>query len=84
MTYCEKVKNVTVSLDDETYRRARILAAERGTSLSALVRSYLESLGSGETEADRLRQAERTLRARITRFSAGDRLSRDELHGRDR
>lgn len=82
MTYCEKVKNITVSLDDETYRRARIMAAERGTSLSALVRAYLESLGSGETEADRLRRVERELRARITSFRASDRWSREELHDR--
>lgn len=42
------MKNVTVSLDDETHRKARIHAAERGTSLSALVKRYLESLAEGE------------------------------------
>lgn len=43
------MKNVTVSLDDETHRKARIRAAELGTSLSALVKRYLESLaGDGE------------------------------------
>lgn len=83
MQYCEKVKNVTVSLDEGTYRRARILAAERGTSLSSLVRDYLRALGSGESEAERLRRAERDLRARITSFRATNRISRDELHARD-
>lgn len=39
------MKNVTISLDDETHRKARIRAAEMGTSLSALVKQYLESLG---------------------------------------
>ena len=38
------MKNITVSVDEETHRHARIRAAELGTSLSALVRSYLESL----------------------------------------
>ena len=38
------MKNVTIALDDEVHRRARIHAAERGTSLSALVKAYLESL----------------------------------------
>jgi len=78
------MKNVTVSLDDETYRRARMAAAERDTSLSALVKRFLTDLGSGETEAERLKKEERALRARITNFSASDRLSRDQLYDRKR
>ena len=38
------MKNVTIALDDETHRKARIRAAELGTSLSALVKDYLASL----------------------------------------
>ena len=38
------MKNITVSIDDETYRRARIAAATRGTSVSALVRRFLSGL----------------------------------------
>lgn len=38
------VKNVTVAIDDELHRKARIRAAELGTSLSALVKGYLESI----------------------------------------
>ena len=41
------MKNVTIALDDETHRRARIKAAEMGTSLSALVKSYLTNLADG-------------------------------------
>lgn len=40
------MKNVTIALDDETHRRARIMAAAMGTSLSALVKDYLTNLGS--------------------------------------
>jgi hypothetical protein len=36
--------NITVSLDDETYRRARIWAADRGTSVSAIVKCILVTL----------------------------------------
>ena len=36
--YCANVKNITVTVDDETYRRARMKAAERDTSVSALVK----------------------------------------------
>jgi plasmid stability protein len=38
------MKNITVSLDDETYRQARIVAAEQNTSVSALVRRFLSKL----------------------------------------
>ena len=40
------MKNVTIALDDETHRQARIRAAEMGTSLSALVKDYLNSLSN--------------------------------------
>ncbi|MGV3729762.1 MAG: hypothetical protein ACO1NN_03265 [Sphingopyxis sp.] len=45
------MKNVTIALDEETHRRARIRAAELGTSLSALVKAYLEQLGSAAPAA---------------------------------
>jgi len=76
------MKNLTVSLDDETYRRARMAAAQRDTSVSALVKQFLTELASGETEFKRLRREERELREQITDFSASDRLSRDEVHDR--
>ena len=69
-------------MDDETYRRARSKAAEQDTSLSALVRRFLVELVSDEgTERD-LELQERDLRAQISDFSAGDRLSREDVHGR--
>ena len=76
------MKNITVSLDDETYRRARIRAAELDTSVSALVRRYLVDLAGSESEFERLEKLELTLRERIKSFQAGNRLSRDELHER--
>ena len=61
------MRRVTVSIDEETYRLARIRAAELGTSVSALVRDYLESLveddGSGGT-ATGSRDAERDAKRR--------------------
>jgi uncharacterized protein YdaU (DUF1376 family) len=76
------MKNITVTLDDETYRRARIIAAERETSVSALVKQFLVALASGESESERLKREERALRERITAFRASDRLPRDEVHKR--
>lgn len=80
--YSEAVKNITVSLDDETYRRARTIAAQRDTSVSALVREFLAALGSAESEGERLKREERALRERVTAFRASDRLPRDEVHAR--
>lgn len=78
------MKNITVSLDDETYRRARIRAAEMDTSVSALVRDYLAGLGSQESEFERLKRLELETRERIVGFDPNDRLSREELYERRR
>jgi len=76
------MKNITVSLDEETYCRARMIAAQRDTSVSALVKRFLLELGSGESETERLKRQERELRERIADFDASDRLSRDDVHRR--
>ena len=76
------MKNITVSVDDETYRRARIKAAEHDTSISALVRKFLVELAGSESDIERLKRQERELRERIRSFRAGDRLSRNEVHRR--
>ena len=78
------MKNLTVSLDDEVYRRARIRAAERDTSVSAMVRLFLVQLASEESEAERLKREEARLRDSIHAFRAADRIARDELHRRER
>lgn len=76
------MKNLTVSLDDDTYRRARMIAAQRDVSVSALVKRFLLDLASGESETERPKRQERELRERIADFDASDRLSRDEVHRR--
>ena len=76
------MRNITVAVDDETYKRARVAAAERDTSVSALVKAYLEQLASHETEIERLKRQEREIRSQIEAFNAADRLSREDLHGR--
>lgn len=76
------MKNITVSVPDDVYRNARIRAAERGRSLSALVAEYLRSLSEREAELDRLCEQRRRIIESIDSFSAADRLSRDEIHER--
>ncbi len=88
------MRNITISVDEDTYRCSRIRAAELDTSVSALVRDFLRSL-VGES-ADRLRpeteieRRRRLLREVIADFEArgvglcmADNLSREALYDRD-
>lgn len=77
------MKNITVSVEDETYRKARIAAAARDTSVSALVRDYLKSLAATPSTDDR--EAVQVLFSTLDKarhFRASKRLSRDEVHER--
>ena len=76
------MKNITVTVPDDVYRSARIRAAERGTSVSALVGEYLRSLSGRGAEFSRLEAQQRQVQSQISRFRAGDRLDRDRLHDR--
>lgn len=77
------MKNITVSLPDDVYRSARIKAAERDTSVSALVREFLIRLGEDESAFERRKRLQDEVMASIRAFSAGDRLNRDDTHDRD-
>ena len=76
------MRNITVSVPDDVYRQARIRAAERGSSVSALVSEYLNSLSDQEAEFARLEAQQRQVQSEIDRFRARDRVDRDELHER--
>ena len=76
------MKNITVSLPDDLYRRARIRAAEQDTSVSALVRQFLMTLGEGESDFERRKRLQADVLAGVRSFRAGDRLSRNQAHGR--
>ncbi len=89
------MRNITVSIDEETHRLARIRAAELDTSVSALVRGYLKSLASREgaepalalsSETSRKRSRLRELIEGITANDGGlrmtENLSREELYDR--
>jgi plasmid stability protein len=78
-----EMKNITVSVDDELYRRARVRAAELDTSVSAVVRSFLQEFARGETDAERRKRIQHETLASISEFRAGDRLTRDDVHDRD-
>ncbi len=76
------MKNITVSVGDDVHRRARVRAAERGTSVSAAVRDFLIRWSGEETEFDRCKRLEFETLRNIDAFRAGDRLPREEVHRR--
>ena len=82
MCHCETVKNITVSVPDGVYRNARIAAAQRDTSVSALVVAYLEQLSGQIDEFASLEALQHEVQAGIRQFRASGRLSRDEVHDR--
>jgi len=80
------MKNITIALDDETYRRARIVAAQRDASVSALVKKFLLTL-TLETSAPRdLKQEQEALLDSLWQrhpgFTSAENLSRDALYER--
>ena len=76
------MKNITVAIDDDTYRLARIKAAEQGTSVSAMVREYLASLTASQPGRETLREIIESIRAEGGGINPADNLTREELHQR--
>ncbi len=75
--------NITVSVPDEVYRDARVRAAERGSSVSALVADYLRSLSDREAELAWREALWEEVRSQVSKdFKASDNLSREELYDR--
>ncbi|PYQ30655.1 MAG: hypothetical protein DMF56_07545 [Acidobacteria bacterium] len=76
------MKNLTISLPDDVYRKARIKAAERDTSVSALVRDLLTEFADEESDFEQRKRLQDEVLASIRSFRAGDRLTREEAHDR--
>lgn len=58
------MKNITLKIDDETYRKARLQAAARGTSVSAMVREFLvrDAVAEEDRESRRIAALEELYR----------------------
>ena len=80
------MKNITVSVDEKIYHAARVEAALRRKSLSALVREFLAGLESGARAADpqveRRNCAMEALLRRTAHFRVGRPPTRQEMNAR--
>ncbi|MCF7674653.1 MAG: DUF6364 family protein [Akkermansiaceae bacterium] len=80
------MKNLTLKIDDETYRRARVRAASAGTSISAMVREFLNSqeIEEDERETRRIAALDELYRLATARGKARSKplkpLTRDEIY----
>jgi len=82
------MRNITLALDEETYRKARIAAARRDASVSSLVKQYLLTLAATEITIQKSAPELDTLLAEIANrhpgFSCRDNLSREALYEKRR
>ena len=84
------MKTISVSVDEETHRLAKIRAAETGTTVSAMMRDLLTELlnRSPETETEpewrrrRLAEVLSRLEAEGISLDASERLTREEMYDR--
>ncbi len=74
--------NVTLSVDDEDLKQARVLALQEGTSLNAVIRGFLRSYTGRNKRYQEVTESV-LRRAEQSRFSgSGRKFTRDELHER--
>ena len=74
--------NLTVTIEDDVLRRARIRALEQGTSVNALLREYLRAYAS-EGPAKALREiAAMARKARSGSGPGGRKWRRDDIYER--
>jgi Family of unknown function (DUF6364) len=77
--------NITLSLDEQVVKQARKIAIERDTTLTGLVRSYLEELAAEHAKSGRKRRELDALERSFQefQFDLGKRTwSREDLHDR--
>lgn len=77
--------NVTLSLDDELVKEVRKIAVEQDTTLTGLVRAYLEQLAQEHAASGRRRRDRESLERSFSQFQfrVGKRTwKREDLHAR--
>jgi len=77
------VSNITMSLDDELVKKARKIAIDKDTSITGLIRKYLQELVEQEELSNTTAAAELESLFRQSKAVVGRKTwSRDELHDR--
>jgi plasmid stability protein len=74
--------NLTLAIDDDLLKRARIRALEQGRSVNSLLREYLESFAGKSTVHEQAVRALSEIADRANSGSGGRRWSRGDLYDR--
>jgi hypothetical protein len=77
-----KKQNVTVSLDREIVKKAKLLAARRSTSISGMLADQIIALVDSEDSYERAKRGALAALDRGFDMGGGPLPSRDELHER--
>jgi hypothetical protein len=82
MAALDEKQNITLRLSKRTIQKARVLAAQRSTSISGLLTSQIEQLAAPEDDYERAMKEAFALME--TGFHMGEipKLDRDALHER--
>jgi hypothetical protein len=75
--------NLTITVDEKVLKKARIKALEEGTSVNALLRSFLERYVRDVEVRKKAIEDILSLSRSSSASSRGKRWTRDELHERD-
>lgn len=87
------MKTISVTVDDDTHRRLRIMAAEQGTSVSAMIRNHMKRLldpashtTPAETKSEKHRRGLMEIAEEFKRkgigISVAENQSREEMYQR--
>lgn len=77
------MKNITLAIDDDVLDRARLIAAQRRTTVNAMVREFLTEVGKREDQvAEARRQLLHLMDTSQGRMAPGWTFDRDDAHER--
>jgi hypothetical protein len=75
-------QNITLSLSRETLRKARVLAAERGTSISGLLSEQIDEITAKNDSYERAKASALAMLRSGFGFHGIEHRTREEIHDR--
>jgi hypothetical protein len=74
--------NLTITVDEEVLRKARMRALAQGTSVNAILAEYLEAYADQQARQQEATRSLLAMSRKATSGRGGRRWTRDELHER--
>lgn len=74
--------NLTIAVDDDVLKRARLRALEQGTSVNAILREHLEKYAGGNAEQVAAMRRFLDFAGKSKAGSGGEKWSREDVYDR--